>query len=441
MSDDLAQYLDSLQREGRYRVVKVLKESAYETTQRVVLVNEDGSASGPFIRKYIKRDMGLGVAYERIFAAQQKGKAFDHLPCVHECYVHDDEMVVVMELVEGETLKDLVYRLDSSVELAREVFPKLCDAARELHEGFNPPLIHRDLKPSNVIVSNVGSSGDLAVDLCSCKVTIIDFGIAREIRDGAEADTAHFGTRDFAPPEQFGYGQTTASSDVYALGMLLYFCLTETIPTAAVREAGFDDPRVPEALRRLIVQATSFDPAQRFNSARALKAAFENAVMGIVSGSALDVDAGSSSSAAWRAPSETALASAPGIASPGMPGTAPAGSQRAAHTEARAGVPPIVARVWNFIVTAFGLFMFGYTTYLLVTGSLMSPDRIPYSPVGSVVSYLLGILLTVLLCFACFDKRDLRMRFPALRQVKAWHCWAFVVLAYAIATTVRGVIT
>lgn len=230
MSDDLAQYLDSLQREERYRVEKVLKASAYETTQRVWLMKEDGSEDGPFIRKFIKREMGLGIAYERIFEAQRSGCVFEHLPRVFECYPRDDELVVVMEFVEGETLQDLIYRLDPSIDLARVVFPLLCDAVCELHEKFDPPLIHRDLKPSNIIVSvdeNPGSSaGDVRVSFGgarACNVTIIDFGIAREVRVGAETDTAHFGTRDFAPPEQYGYGQTTASSDVYALGMLLFF--------------------------------------------------------------------------------------------------------------------------------------------------------------------------------------------------------------------------
>lgn len=407
MADDLASYLDSLEREDRYRVDEVLKESAFEVTQRVMLREADGSWSGPYIRKLIKREQGLGAAYERVYAAQQQGRKLEHVPHVRECYARDGKTVVVMEFVAGETLQDLVYRLDPSVELARVLFPKLCDAVAELHEGFDPPLIHRDLKPSNVIVSApggvvIGEAGSgLPHALADCKVTVIDLGIAREYREGAQADTAHFGTRDFAPPEQFGYGQTSASSDVYALGMLLFFCLTEEIPTAAVRQAGFDDPRVPSELRRLIVQATSFDPAQRFNSAAALKRAFLNVMEGSVAQPAVQ-------------PSEP--------------------------TVDEGGASRVLGRVWNVVVVGFCVFMVGYAAYLFATGQMLSPDRVPYSPLGSAVSALLSLALTASLGFACLDKRRLRHRVPALSGVRAWHAWALFAVCYLVATAIRGVI-
>lgn len=260
-TDELAQYLESLKREDCYRVDAVLKESPFETTQRVSFVGANGAESGPFIRKFIARDTGMGAVYERIFAAQQAGRRFKYVPSIVECYQRDDCLVVVMELVRGETLQDYVYRADPSVALAASVFPRLCDAVAELHEEFDPPIIHRDLKPSNIILSNDG-------------LAIIDYGIAREYHEGADADTTQFGTRAFAPPEQFGFGQTTTRSDVYALGMLLYFCLTETIPSAAIRDAGFTDPRIPEALRQVIARATALDPAVRYASAAEMKAAF-----------------------------------------------------------------------------------------------------------------------------------------------------------------------
>ncbi|KAB1641499.1 DUF5067 domain-containing protein [Adlercreutzia muris] len=127
--------------------------------------------------------------------------------------------------------------------------------------GFAPPLIHRDLKPSNIVVSDGG-------------LTIIDFGIARAFREGAGADTTHFGTRSYAPPEQFGYGQTDVRSDVYALGMLLYYLVTERDPDARVATGGFAEPDVPPMLRPVLQRACAFDPAARFSSVWALKAAF-----------------------------------------------------------------------------------------------------------------------------------------------------------------------
>lgn len=91
---------------------------------------------------------------------------------------------------------------------------------------------------------------------------------------GLRGDTAHFGTRCYAPPEQFGYGQTDERSDVYALGMLLYYLLAERDPSPSVAAAGFAGPEVPSALRPVLQRACAFDPSARFQTVRDLKAAF-----------------------------------------------------------------------------------------------------------------------------------------------------------------------
>lgn len=267
MENDIASYLDALKRDACYRVVRVLKEAPHETTEVVCFAGANDAELGPFVRKRIKREACMGAAYPAIMAAQRAGARFRHLPRIEDCYERDDELVVIMEYVRGETLHETVYRRDPSLDLTREVFPQLCDAVTELHEGFDPPLIHRDLKPGNVILSE----GNL---------TLIDFGIARAYREGAEGDTASFGTRAYAPPEQFGYGQTDVRSDVYALGMLLYYLLTEEVPSPRLAGGAFDEPGVPVALRPVLARATAFDPAARYPSVRALCEAFMAACAG-----------------------------------------------------------------------------------------------------------------------------------------------------------------
>lgn len=260
-TDELTEHLQALEREECYRVESVLKESALEATQRVMFVGRNGAEQGPFVRKYIARESGLGAAYERVFEAQRCGRRFLYIPRIEDCYTLGENFVVIMEYVQGETLHDAVYRCNPSMQLAADIFPRLCDAVLELHEGFATPLIHRDLKPSNIMVSYGGLS-------------LIDLGIAREYKDDAVSDTRHFGTRAYAPPEQFGFGQTTVRSDVYALGMILYFCLVEETPSASVREQGFFDERIPEPVRAVLFRATEFDPAFRYENVRELKHAF-----------------------------------------------------------------------------------------------------------------------------------------------------------------------
>lgn len=270
--EELDEYLGIVSRDNAYRAVEVLKRSAYEVTETVMFCGENGALRGPFVRKRIARGAGVGGAYQEMFRAQQLGRRFVHVPRIEDCYELGDDLVVVMEHVGGKTLHELVYEKDPSWALAAQVFPVLCDAVAELHEGFEPPIIHRDLKPSNVIVS-------------PANLTLIDFGIARTYRDGAVADTNAFGTRAYAPPEQFGFGQTGPRSDVYALGMLLYYLLTEKVPSPALAGGAFDEGGVPEPLRPVLSKATAFDPAARYGSARELKGAFEAVPMSVGAGS------------------------------------------------------------------------------------------------------------------------------------------------------------
>jgi len=256
-TDELATYLGTVERDQRYRVERVLKESAFEVTERVWLPCADGTEAGPFIRKRIREDAEMGHAYERLFDAYRAGDRPPHLPRVFDCFRRDGELVAVMEHVEGETLQHLVESEGPSKEVADRVFPALCDAVAALHERFDPPIIHRDIKPGNVVVSPTGP-------------VLIDFGIARTYDADAERDTTRFGTRAYAPPEQFGFGQTDVRSDVYALGMLLRFCVTGTTQAPGRQE----EPKMSATLRQVVSTATAFDPDRRYRSVRELRTAY-----------------------------------------------------------------------------------------------------------------------------------------------------------------------
>lgn len=217
----LAEHLASLDRDDSYRVERVLKCSSVETTELVYFEGTGGGSLGPFVRKRIDASAQIGGAYERLFAAQRAGRRFEHLPRIVDCRRVGDELNVVMEYIEGETLGALVDRLGATPDYAHELYPALCDAVGGLHAGFamagetSAPVIHRDLKPSNIIVTGANYTPDDGLTFSS--LVIIDLGIARVWRDGADADTVKFGTRPYAPPEQYGFGQTSVRSDVYAL--------------------------------------------------------------------------------------------------------------------------------------------------------------------------------------------------------------------------------
>ncbi len=268
MDEDFNAELDAWLKKtsDRYVVERTLKSTPYETTQIVYRVDDQGNPSfGPFVRKCFSEDAGRGSAYEQLLGKQAQGVHLTHEPIIYECERAEGSLSVVMEFVAGQTLRELVGQEGPSVNLAARIMPQLCEAVAELHESFDQPLIHRDIKPSNIIV-------------CEDKVVLIDLGIARMYRTEATRDTVRYGTPGYAPPEQFGYGQTSTRSDVYAMGMTLSFCLTGQDPTSELRESGFANPRIPPAMAEMLVRATEFDPVRRHQSARAFLGDFQHAL-------------------------------------------------------------------------------------------------------------------------------------------------------------------
>lgn len=258
LSSELDGFLEAAARSDSWRVERTLKSSPFETTELVRFRGASGGELGPFIRKRIDCSAGVGRAYERLWDAQRSGIILHGVPRLVECLRSGDELSVVTEFIEGRTLGELVRDEGASERLATGIMPALCDAVFELHTLLDPPLIHRDLKPSNVIVRSDG------------RPFVIDFGIARAWDGKADADTVRFGTRAYAPPEQFGFGQTDARSDVYALGKLALFCATGEEGTGPADEADLRRRGLSAPLSEVIARATAFDPARRFSVARAL---------------------------------------------------------------------------------------------------------------------------------------------------------------------------
>ena len=275
--DELGAYLAAVAREDCYRVVRPLGAAARmgadpsvagqvgTITELVQFEGANGATLGPFVRKRIDLALGVGTAYQELYEAQCSGARFAHVPRIVECYKTGRELVVVSEFIPGKTLDAFVNEVGPSLELSLSVVPAVCAAVAELHKAFDPPVVHRDLKPANIIVSE---------DPSGLSATLIDFGIARRYREGAAADTVRFGTRSYAPPEQYGFGQTSVRSDIYALGMIALFCITgeeaHGQPSAeSLAHAGVTGPYADA-----ILQATSFDPERRFASAEAFCTAF-----------------------------------------------------------------------------------------------------------------------------------------------------------------------
>jgi eukaryotic-like serine/threonine-protein kinase len=189
-----------------------------------------------------------------------------NLIAVVDLFEHDDRPCMVMEFVPGQTLEQRMRDANAPL-FEQQVLPwgiQLCRVMTYLHT-LNPPIIYRDLKPPNVMVTPVGA------------LKLIDFGVARTYKQHKSKDTVAMGSAGYAPPEQYGKGQTDARSDVYALGATLLHLLTNLPPVplqtptpGAIRRL---NPSVDDETEQAIIKAMALDPKQRFQSAAEMERA------------------------------------------------------------------------------------------------------------------------------------------------------------------------
>lgn len=305
-SPDLQTCLANLEHDKHYRVAEMLKSSEFETTEVVVYEPDELSAESSiqpgarYIRKQIANASDAGSAYELLYLTEKQGRKLACAPRVLDCYDIPGYKVVILEYLEGETLDAWIAQHGAGEQTTRLLFPKLCDAVVQLHAAFEPALIHRDIKPSNIIILGdglaTGGTADRTVDgavdrlaaagrsddgVADLSVRLLDFGIARVFNEESDCDTHALGTRSYAPPEQFGFGQTDVRSDVYALGAVLYFMLTGATPQASFSSQEKRDVflrAANPALAAVIRKASAFDPLQRYQSVEELKVAFMQAL-------------------------------------------------------------------------------------------------------------------------------------------------------------------
>lgn len=244
-----AQVMHAMALDDMYHVQSVLARGAGELTELVTI-----EGAGPFVRKKIPAEMARRGVWSALGLC-----SCTRLPRVEATYELPDQFVVVYDYVPGKTAESLVKESGVLPEAeATRIASEVCEAAGALHELG---VIHRDISPRNIVVSADGAH-------------LIDLGIDRLRVEGAVRDTNALGTYGFAAPEQYGFEQTDARSDVYSIGCVLGYLLTGLVPNAdGYQEALADEAHVSAQVRTIVQKACSFEPSSRYQSAAELSAA------------------------------------------------------------------------------------------------------------------------------------------------------------------------
>ncbi len=302
-----------------------------------------------------------------------------YFPCIRECVLQDvaptpdgdateekqQVLIVIEEYIEGQSIDQLVaercFTEAETIRIAQEV----CQALMILHHA-DPPIIDRDIKAENILLTKDG------------QVKLVDFDIARSYEEDKSHDTVALGTRNYAAPEQFGFSQTDARTDIYALGVLINYMRTGKFPEQELTGGN---------LRPIVKTCMNLDPTDRYQQVEDLAQIL----------AALPT-AGSDSSG------QTAREG----------GNEADSQQNGGQTEGRKGqswLPPgfRTRTPWKMVVAAFLYFlMTAFTFSLEFTDEYGTPEPMGVQIVTKVLIWL-SLIATV---FFIWDYRGIRQKFP-----------------------------
>lgn len=146
--------------------------------------------------------------YERAVYEYLKDHSHPNIPRIYALWEDDGEMTVIEELIRGELLYTLLERNALSDTEKKQILFQIGDALAFLHAA-KPMIIHRDVKPENIIVDE------------NWNAFLIDYNAAKIYHAEKTRDTVLLGTEGSAAPEQYGFGQSDARTDIYGMGALI----------------------------------------------------------------------------------------------------------------------------------------------------------------------------------------------------------------------------
>jgi eukaryotic-like serine/threonine-protein kinase len=252
----------------RYEIIKTIGEGGMAN----VYLAYDTILDRNVAVKILRGDLASDDKFVRRFQREAISASSLSHPNIVEMYdvgEDDGKYYIVMEYVNGKTLKNLIKKR------GKLVLPEIIDIMLQLTSGIahahDSYIIHRDIKPQNIMILDDGM------------VKITDFGIAMAVNANEITQTnSVMGSVHYLPPEQANGSGSTIKSDIYSLGILMFELLTGKIPfkgdnavEIAIKQMKEQIPSVckineeiPQSIENIILKACAKNPKNRYESAR-----------------------------------------------------------------------------------------------------------------------------------------------------------------------------
>jgi len=260
---------------GRFELLDLIGEGGYGEVYRAVQVSMDREVAIKVIHPHLAATPGVSERFSREAVVASK-LTHPNSVVYFDFGEVDGLLYLAMEFVKGKALSDLL-AAEGPLPVSRTAHIAL-QVLGALREAHNQRMVHRDLKPANILITTRAGDPDF--------VKVIDFGLAKIVRgpadskppgDGLTQTGAIMGTPAYMSPEQIRGEDLDGRCDLYALGIILYVCLTGRKPfmggtpvETAARQLTDPiptlrplNPSVPETMELLVMSLLAKDREHR----------------------------------------------------------------------------------------------------------------------------------------------------------------------------------